>query len=156
MLTRDSLGAVLRILRSARKLKVDDFADCIDPKHVNNLENGKSSVTLETLESVAHVLTVNPLSLLILSASLRDGRSPEELLIELKEDVRELRALGVNDGFSGQFEDGKLTVRRPGTQIDQQKLTAIIACKVEGMTQSEAAKKLGIPLSTIRRYWVKG
>lgn len=93
MLVRDSLAAVLRVARRTRDLKAEDFSGGIDPTHVNNLENGKVSVTLETLESVATVLDVRAISLLVLAASLREKVSPTDLLAEVKKELRAFSSL---------------------------------------------------------------
>lgn len=155
MLTRDSLAGVIRVLRNVRQLKVDDFAGYVDPKHVNNLENGKSSVSLETLEATAKVLNVSPLSLLILSKSLGNGQPSDELIVELKNEVRELTNLGVANAFTNQFHEGKLKPRSPGAKVSEDKLSSVRECKAQGLTQSQTAKQLGIPGSTVRRYWLK-
>jgi transcriptional regulator with XRE-family HTH domain len=156
MLTKDSLGAVLRVLRSVRNLKVDDFVGRVDPTHVNNLENGKYSASIDTLESLADVLNVHPLSLLLLSSSLGKDETPEDLLAEIKQELRQLRNLGVVDAFNAQFVDGKLAVRKAGHQVSEERVAAVLACKAKGMSPGETARELGIPGTTVRRDWLKG
>ncbi|MHA7114895.1 helix-turn-helix domain-containing protein [Pseudomonas promysalinigenes] len=34
-------------------------------------------------------------------------------------------------------------------------MTAVLGCKANGLTQKETAQKLGIPTSTVQRYWQK-
>lgn len=155
MLARDSLAAVLRVLRRARGLKAEDFSGWIDPTHVNNLENGKVSVTLDTLESVARVLDLRAISLLLLAASLRENTHPRELLNQVKAEVDSVLALGVAADFESQIENDRLVSRRSGAQVSEDKLTAVRACKDLGMTQRDTAAKLGLPASTVQRYWHK-
>lgn len=153
--TRDSLAAVIRVLRSARTLSVDDFASSVDPKHINNLENGKVSPTIEMLEAVAEVLNVSPIALLLLSSTVRDGRTPEQTLKDLREEVRHLTKTGMANQFPAQFSGGKLVSRARGARVNQENLAAVLTCKSRGLTPSEAAKKLGMPVTTVRRYWLQ-
>ncbi|MEG8293051.1 MULTISPECIES: helix-turn-helix domain-containing protein [Pseudomonas] len=155
MLARDSLAAVLRVLRRARDLKAEDFSTGIDPTHVNNLENGKVSVSLETLESVAKILDLRTVSLLVLATSLREKISPHELLAEVKTEVREFSSPRFLADFASQIENGELVRRPSGAQVSQKKLAAVRECKVAGMTQRETVIKLGLPASTVQRYWHK-
>jgi transcriptional regulator with XRE-family HTH domain len=156
MRTRDSLAAVLRLARSARRLKVDDFALAVDPRHIQYLETGKVTTTLETLEAVAKVLDVNPISLLVLASSLGTNTSPNDLVKQILADVDQLAALDVNsESFAAQFLDGQLVSRPAGAQVNQKKLAAVLACKNAGMTMGETAKKLEMPATTVRRYWSK-
>lgn len=155
MLARDSLAAVLRVLRRARGLKAEDFSACIDPTHVNNLENGKVSVTLETLESVANVLDLRTISLLVLATSFREKISIHELLTEVKTQVDEFSSSEILAAFASQIENGQLVQRPSGAQVSQKKLAAVRECKVAGMTQRETVAKLGLPASTVQRYWHK-
>lgn len=155
MLARDSLAAVLRVLRRARGLKAEDFSGCIDPTHVNNLENGKVSVTLDTLESVASVLDLRGVSLLLLATSLREETHPLELLNKLKAEIDSVLALGVDADFENQIENDRLVPRPSGAQVFEDRLAAVRKCKVAGMTQRETVVKLGLPASTVQRYWHK-
>ena len=51
----------VHLVRLARGLTRDDFQGQLDATHVYNLENAKSSVTLDTLEMLAYTLEVEPL-----------------------------------------------------------------------------------------------
>lgn len=155
MLVRDSLAAVLRVARRTRDLKAEDFSGGIDPTHVNNLENGKVSVTLETLESVATVLDVRAISLLVLAASLREKVSPTDLLAEVKKELRAFSSPEILADLASQIENDQLVPRPSGAQVSQEKLAAVRACKSSGMTQRETVAKLGLPASTVQRYWHK-
>lgn len=150
---RESLAAVLRLVRSARGLSKDDFQGQIDPKHVYNLENAKTNVTLETLEIVASTLKVDPLALLILAASLEREQAHDEFLRYLGKEVRKLSDLGVVANWPGQFENGALSPLPAGRQPSREKVEAVLACQARGMTQKQTATELGIPTSTVNRIW---
>lgn len=154
--SRDSLAAVLRVLRRARERKTEHFSEGINPTHIANLENGKVSVTLQTLEAVANVLNVKPVTLLVLATALRNDLPNDSVLREIELELKELVSLGVMDALDSEFQDGKLRSRPSGAQISQERLEAVLACKACGLTQKETAQKLGIPSSTVQRYWQKG
>ncbi|MEB0046841.1 MULTISPECIES: helix-turn-helix domain-containing protein [unclassified Pseudomonas] len=150
---RDSLAAVLRLVRSARGLSKDDFHGQLDPKHVYNLENAKTSVTLETLQILASTLKVDPLALLTLAASLDRKQTHDELLEHLSKEVRMLSDLGVVADWPSQFENGALLSMRAGTRTPPEKIEAVLICRARGMTQKQTATELGIPSSTVNRIW---
>ncbi|MBK4992374.1 helix-turn-helix transcriptional regulator [Pseudomonas sp. S37] len=155
MQAKESLAAVLRAMRLARGLKAEDFSSRIDPKHVNNLENAKVTPSMDTLEAAASILGVRAMSLLLLETSLRENVTPQDLLRELSDQVEELSTLGIITSAMAQLENGKLIARRSGAQVSQGRLTAVLACKALGMTQVETARKLGVPTTTVNRYWHK-
>lgn len=154
--SRDSLAAVLRVLRRARERKAEHFSEGINPTHIANLENGKVSVTLHTLEAVANVLDIKPVTLLVLATALRNDVSSDSVLREIELELKEVASLGVEGELADEFEDGKLRSRPSGAQISQERFEAVLACKASGLTQKETAQKLGIPSSTVQRYWQKG
>ncbi|MBV4516159.1 MULTISPECIES: helix-turn-helix domain-containing protein [Pseudomonas] len=155
MLARTSLAAVIRAMRLARGLKVEDFASALEPRHLNNLENAKVSPSLETLQAVARVLGVRAASLLLLEESLRENWALQDLVKELGLEVEELSALGVIASSSSQLENGQLVKRSAGAQVLQDRLAAVLECKASGMTQGATARKLGLPTTTVHRYWHK-
>lgn len=154
--SRDSLAAVLRVVRRARKLKAEQLSDGVTATHVANLENGKVSVTLETLESMATMLSVKPITLLALATGLRTGTSYELVLRDIESEIEQLTALGLLEEFPREFEGGRLKSRPSGAQVSQKRLAAVLECKAAGLTQKETAHKLGIPTSTVQRHWQKG
>jgi transcriptional regulator with XRE-family HTH domain len=155
MQPKDSLAAVLRVVRRVRGLKAEDFSGHIDPTHVNNLENAKVSVTIDTLEAVASALNMSTISLLVLAESLRNKVTSQEILADVKAQVREFSDAKTTQAFADQFEDGRLVSRPSGAQLAQEKLAAVLACKTQGLSQKETVAKLGIPTSTVQRYWHK-
>lgn len=153
--SRDSLAAVLRVVRRARKLKAEQLSEGITATHVANLENGKVSVTLETLEAVATMLNVKPITLLALAAGLRTETPYEVVLRDIKSEIEQLTAMGVLEALPQEFEAGRLKSRPSGAQVSQKRLAAVLECKAGGLTQKETAQKLGIPTSTVQRHWQK-
>ncbi|WP_256589640.1 helix-turn-helix domain-containing protein [Pseudomonas sp. LLC-1] len=154
--SRESLAAVLRVIRRARKLKAEQLAEGVTATHVANLENGKVSVTMDTLEAVANLLDVKAITLLALAAGLRSDRDYELVLGDIQAEIKQLDALGLLAEFSQEFEDGRLRSRPSGAQVSKARLAAVLECKASGLTQKETAEKLGIPSSTVQRHWQKG
>ncbi|MCE0952402.1 MULTISPECIES: helix-turn-helix domain-containing protein [Pseudomonas] len=150
---RESLAAVLRLVRISRGLSKDDFQGLVDPKHVYNLETAKSGVTLDTLEAIASVLQVDALTLLTVAASLERGQSHSDLLLYLKNDGQQLAELGVLTKWYGEFEDGSLVTTKPGRRTPPETVEAILACRDYGLSRKETADKLGVHLSTVGRIW---
>jgi transcriptional regulator with XRE-family HTH domain len=136
-------------------LKAEDFSGCIDPTHVNNLENGKVSATLDTLESVASVLDLRAVSILLLATSLREETHPLELLSKLRAEIDSVLSLSALADFESQIENDRLVSRPSGAQVFEVRLAAVRECKIAGMTQRETVVKLGLPASTVQRYWHK-
>jgi len=150
---RDPLAAVIRLVRSARGLAKEDFLGLLDAKHVYNVENGKTSITLDTLETLASALEIDPITLLVIAASYEKQLSPEDFLKQLGKETKSLRELGIVDGLPGQFDKGALAPRLAGRRTSEEKIEAVLRCKAKGMTQKEASDTLGIPTSTVGRIW---
>lgn len=150
---RESLAAVLRLVRASRGLSKDDFQGLIDPKHVYNLETARSGVTLDTLETVASVLQVDVLTLLTVAASLERGQSHRDLLAHLDLQAKELADLGVIAKWSGEFQDGSLVSTPPGRRTPQDKIEAIIDCRARGLSRQETAHVVGVSTTTVGRFW---
>ncbi|MBC3495711.1 XRE family transcriptional regulator [Pseudomonas sp. SWRI100] len=150
---RESLAAVLRLVRASRGLSKDDFQGLIDPKHVYNLETAKSGVTLDTLEAIASVLQVDALTLLTVAASLERGQSHKDLLAHLKDDGQQLAELGVLAKWHGEFEDGSLVATKPGRRTPPETVEAILACQAQMMSQKETAEATGVSAATVSRIW---
>lgn len=150
---RESLAAVLRLVRISRGLNKDDFQALIDPRHVYNLETARSGVTLDTLEAVASVLQVDALTLLTVAASLERGQSHSDLLSHLENEGQRLAELGVLAKWQGEFEGGSLVTTKPGRRTPPETVEAILVCRARGLSQEETAEEVGVHRSTVGRIW---
>lgn len=153
MVMRESLAAVLRLVRSARGLSKEDLQGQVDPKHLYKLENAKTGVTLDMLNTISSALNVDPLALLVAASCFDRSLPPDDVLKRLGVEVRNLSDLGVVKGLSGQFADGKLVPNKAGKRLPPEKIEAVLRCRKQGMTQKEASEMLGISTSTVNRIW---
>ena len=153
---RAPLAAVLRLLRSSRGLSQEDFQGVIETRHIHNLEHGKSSVTLDTLEKLAAVLEVDPVALLAIASSYERGMTAKDYVKQIASEVTKLEKLGVIDKMLGEFEDGQLVTLQPGKRSSTENRTAILNCKAEGRSQKETSELLGLAKSTVSRVWNQG
>lgn len=150
---RQSLAAILRTVRLARGLNQDEFKDAVTAKHLHLLENGKHSVTLDTLEEISEVLKIDPLTLLILASGIEKNLPRAELFQDLNEQLDELEALGVMETVKAHYQGGKLIPGKAGKSTSTERLNAIRECKAAGMTQKATSQALGIPQSTVHDLW---
>jgi transcriptional regulator with XRE-family HTH domain len=153
---KESLAAVVRLVRRSRGLNKDDLQGVLDQKHIYNLENARSSVTLDTLEELACALGIDPLTLLTVAASLDRSQSHEQLLEHLGEQGNELDAMGIMKKRPSEFQVGILVPMPAGRRTPLPKIQAILACRKRGMSQKEASQELGISTSTVSRNWNRG
>ena len=150
---RESLAAVLRLTRQARGLSQEDFHGQVETRHMNNIEHGKSGVTLSTLENLASVLGVDPLALLAVAFSHEKDLSSKDLLKYLAAEISKLEKLGVLEKMQGEFKDGKLDSTHPRTRSAVLNKSAVLECKAQGKTQKETAAQLGLGKATVSRIW---
>lgn len=150
---KESLAAVVRLVRRSRGLTKDDLQGVLDQKHMYNIENARSSVTLDTLEELASALEIDALTLLTVAASLHRGQSHQQLLKRLGEQGSELDALGIMEKWPKEFQDGRLVPMQAGRRTPLPKIQAIKACRERGMSQKETAQELGISTATVSRNW---
>ena len=90
-----------------------------------------------------------------LCLAIRDKESPES---ELKKAQKELLCFIESGGLNimeDQMQDGALKKRGRGTRANAQSVSAVINLRKQGKTQAEAARELGLPTSTVQRYWQK-
>jgi transcriptional regulator with XRE-family HTH domain len=153
MIKRESLAAVLRLIRSARGLSKEDLQDQIDPKHLYNLENAKTGTTLDMLNTISSALSVDPLALLLLASCFDRNLSLDDALERIRAEIKGLIDLGVVKSMPEQFVDGSLVPSKAGQRSSLEKIEAVLRCRAQGMTQKETSDALGIPTSTVNRIW---
>ncbi len=153
MSLKPAFAAVLRSVRGAQHRTQENLADAASRTYLGKLESGASSITLDKLDELADVLKLSPLTLLALTLSARDSKPPQDRLEHAMEEVRRIENSIGMQAIQAQLVDGKISRRRPSRPADLDKLALILACKAEGLTQAETARKLGFSGSTIQYLW---
>jgi transcriptional regulator with XRE-family HTH domain len=150
MSLRYSFAASLQLLRTHKGLSQENLADVdgsVSQPYVSKLELGKSAVSLDTSYQLAAALKVEPITLLALAVASHEKKTAREMLLA---SLAELDALKLAD-VTLPTEPAELT--RPGTESARVKWETVQDLKKRGFTQRQATKELGIPESTLRRFW---
>ncbi|CAJ0557559.1 unnamed protein product, partial [Mesorhabditis spiculigera] len=149
MLLRQAYAAVLQLLRARLDLSQHDIAQTVTQSHVSQLEAVKTSATLEVSQELAEALNLHPVSFLALVHAAQDQRSAREIL---RLAMEELDAIELLDAALP-IQPEKLSP--PQTVAADKKWEAVQELKKEGHSQAEVVQMLGMPRSTVGRYWHK-
>jgi DNA-directed RNA polymerase specialized sigma24 family protein len=96
---------------------------------------------------LALALNVEPITLLALAVASNEKRSVREALLAA---LAEAEALGLADTL---LPSEPQALAAPNVVEARKKWLAVQELKSRGLSQSEAAKHLGMPESTLRRLW---
>jgi transcriptional regulator with XRE-family HTH domain len=149
MLLRKAYAAVLQLLRARLGLSQHDIALTVTQSHVSQLEAVKTSATLEVSQELAEALHLHPVSFLALVHAAQDQRTAREIL---RLAMEELDAIELLDA-SLPIQPEKLSP--PQTVAADKKWEAVQELKKGGHSQAEVVQMLGMPRSTVGRYWHK-
>lgn len=150
MALRDGLGVALRAIRSTHALAQTDLVGAAGRSYVQLLEHGRSDVTLGKLESIGKVLGIDPLTLLVLSASV-DRDEPLSSVMQRIE--KELAAFGQAGGLENLADQINLGPAQVRVEQRESRRASVQECKAAGMTQRQAAEKLQLAKSTVADFW---
>lgn len=87
---RRALASALKTIRSARGLTQEDFSNVSSRTYLSTLERGLKSPTMDKLQALAEVLNVHPLTIMALTFTTAEDRSVDELLANVKHELRTL------------------------------------------------------------------
>ncbi|MCD7040958.1 helix-turn-helix transcriptional regulator [Pseudomonas viridiflava] len=147
MSLRKSYAAVVQLLRTRKGLSQAKLAGSLTQAHVSELELGRSSATIEMSARLASALKVEPITLLALAAASHEKCTVREALLAA---LAEAESLGLADTPL----PTEPQVMAPSRVLEaKRKWLAVQELKAKGLSQSEAAKHLGVPESTLRRLW---
>lgn len=148
-----AVAAVLRVFRTRTSRTQESMSDAGSRTYLADLEQGRYGITLEKLHAISPFLEISPLTFLTLVLSTSEGKSTQKLLIQAQAELEDFERSGGMEQLQAQINQGALVARRPGRQVDQDKLRRILECKAQGMTQKAAAVALGIPKQTVHDLW---
>ncbi|MBD8730972.1 helix-turn-helix domain-containing protein [Pseudomonas sp. CFBP 13710] len=147
MSLRKSYAAVVQLLRSQKGLSQRDISGSVTQSHISVLELGKSSATVDMSAQIATALKVEPITLLALAVASHEKRSVREALLAA---LAEAEALGLADTL---LPSEPQALAAPSVVEARKKWLTVQGLKAKGLSQSEAARQLGMPESTLRRLW---
>ncbi len=147
MSLRQSFAEVLQTLRQSKGNTQRSMASSLDQTTISKVESGKHSVTLDMSQKLASALDLELTALIALTVSRDSNRTPRELLLAA---LAEIEALGLADINHPSAPENKVP---PNVTSARRKWQAVQELKGKGLTQSEAAKQLEMPESTLRRFW---
>jgi len=150
---KEELAITLRAIRRMKGKGYESLAGTISQSNLSLLEQGKIQATLPTLLKIADTLDVSLLTIMALCLSIRDQKTPERELQDAQAELQSFIESGGLQIMEAQTQDGVLKKRERGIRANAQRVSAVIDLKRQGMTQAETARALGLPKSTVQRYW---
>jgi transcriptional regulator with XRE-family HTH domain len=147
MSLRHSYAAVLRLLRTQKGLLQANLAGSLTQANISSLELAKNSATVDMSVQIAAALKVEPVTLLALAVASHEKRTVREVLLA---SLAEVETLGLADV---QLPTEPQPLTTAVVKEARKKWLAVQDLKARGFSQSQAAKELGIPGSTLRRLW---
>ncbi|WP_410481649.1 helix-turn-helix domain-containing protein [Pseudomonas plecoglossicida] len=153
MSLKPAFAAMLRSVRDAQSRTQENVATATSRTYLGHLENGSSNVSLDKLNELAHSLGLSPLTLIALTLSAHDECSADEALQRAHDEIHKLGEAVKLEVIRAHLVDGKLVKRKPHRPADAEKLARVQACKAKGMTQSAAARELGLSKGTVHLLW---
>jgi len=147
MSLRKSYAAVLQLLRITKGLSQQEVAGKGVQSHVSQIENAKTTATIDVTCELAAALKIHPTAFLALILASQEQRTARDVLSAALADIEEL-------GLADQTLP-KTPKRLVAPRVEEavRKREAVQDLKAKGLTQAEAAKILDIPEATLRRLW---
>ncbi|WP_256592084.1 helix-turn-helix domain-containing protein [Pseudomonas sp. CC120222-01a] len=152
---KDELAIAIRAVRQMKGLSFEAMSGAATQNSLSLIEGAKIHPSLPTLLKLAQSLDISVLTLLALSLGVRDGNSPKD---QLHSALKEVENFIKADGLlliEGQIKNGVMVKRPRGTTADAERVQAVLDLKRQGKTQAAIARELGLPPTTVRRYWLR-
>ncbi len=144
------LGEVIRDVRLHSGLTHETCAAFINSSHLRDVEKGLTDIGVGLLVELCELLGVAPSQLLLVVEARCAGHRVEGYLASSNKKLR-----GLLD--EGRFEPVPLEAAMRGIRGQKADATrdGVRQLQTEGLSKPEIAKKLGVSVRTIRRYWEK-
>ncbi|EOG8379204.1 helix-turn-helix domain-containing protein [Pseudomonas aeruginosa] len=104
-----ALAALVRVIRHAKGLTQEQMSGAVEARHLHNIENARSSITIDRLEAVATKLEIDPATLIVLASALSKGLTDEQMLEVIQHEFQGLNTIGAREHIADHYEDGKVT-----------------------------------------------
>lgn len=147
MSLRNALASALQLLRTERGLSQQALGGTITSQHINLVENGKTSLTTDSLDEICKSLQVHPVAFLALMYAAHEQRSAADVLSVAQADLNAMALL--NSAINAAPE------KKPHPRVAKaaQVTASIQAMKDAGHSRAEVARMLGVSEPTVRRHW---
>jgi transcriptional regulator of acetoin/glycerol metabolism len=147
------VAAVLRALRHLQGGGYARLSDTTARRTIGELERAQTGVTLDKLAELAKALEFELPALVILCVSLQENASIKSVIESTTACLDRFASSGGLGLMRGEITEGVLLKRSRGKPRNNKVITEIHRLRAEGKNQSEAARELGIPRTTVRRHW---
>lgn len=147
MSVRIAFAAALKTLRTKRGLTQHALSGNVTQSHVSQIENGKTSPSLEAIIELSSALNLHPVALMTLVCAAQDDLTASEVLELAKKDLQSISLLKVAIPLVSEEKP------HPRVAAAAQARESVQALKEEGHSQAEIARILGMAESTVRRHW---
>jgi transcriptional regulator with XRE-family HTH domain len=148
-------AATIRVVSSARGLPYEYLAPVTARKNISALERGKINIPVDKLIELSTPLKLDPVALLAISISLRNGELPVAALERARVGLENFRSEGGLDLLETQIVDDTLVQRSRGKPEGSKNALAIKELKEAGFSRKDVMEKLGLSRSTVYGHWKK-
>ncbi|MGY2257994.1 helix-turn-helix domain-containing protein [Pseudomonas sp. SDO55104_S430] len=144
---RTAFAAALKALREKRGFTQHALSETITQSHISQIENEKTSPSLETIIGLADAMQLNPVALMALVYAAQEGLSAKDVLKLARTDLQSISLLNATIPLEA---GSKPHPRITAATRSRMKVQAL---KEKGFTQAEIARELEMAESTVRRHW---
>jgi len=144
------LGGVVRDIRLRSGLTHDAFVEVINATHLRQIEKGLTVIRVDTLVALCGVLGVSPSQVLLVVEARRAGKGVEEHLAASNKRLLALLDAGCLEPFSQ--EDAARGIRGQKADATRDETRRL---QSDGWSKAGIARKLGVTVRTVERYWIK-
>lgn len=153
---RTAFAGVLRALRLVHGARYADLSDATHRRKVAELENARTSITLEQFDALAESLGLDAIALMALCLAQRDGIAARQMIQQSMDKLVDFETAGGIEVIQKQFDaSGSLVKRSRGRPVNSENEKAVLALKTEGLSPQQAAIRLGLALTSVMEYWRK-
>lgn len=143
-----ALGRVLRDIRLQAGLTRAECNEALSIAKLSHVENGQSVIRIETLVGLCEVLGVALSDVFLAVEAYCSDRSIEEQLVVSNKRIKALLSAGRLDRVT--LDDARRGIRGRKAEATRDSVQRMQA---ESLSKDEIARKLGVTLRTVQRYW---
>lgn len=156
MALRTELAVALRAIRTQRGLSYSELNDATFRTTLSLIERGKTGIGFSKLVDLAKALDFDLTALVALCVALERGESAQDALVSAGRELEKFTEAGGLELLQAQLDGSKLAQRPPGKPAKLKNIQAVQELKAQGKTQAETVRLLGLPQSSVQRYWHTG